>query len=60
MTIFLEFMGFKWQLYFTSPTDFFMLQAPNIEHRFMIDNNKVKGFQIIIDEGKHLNVQKVE
>ncbi|MBE9462035.1 serine hydrolase [Dyadobacter subterraneus] len=57
--LFLELMGQKWQVYFTSDTDFFMYQAPGISHQFIQSNNRIKGFQIKLEGGKDIFVKKV-
>ena len=58
--LFLELVGQKWQIYFTSSTDFFMYQAPGINHKFIIENNNIQAFQIKINEDKKIIVKKVE
>lgn len=58
--LFLELIGQKWQIYFTSATDFFMYQAPGIDHKFIVENNNVRAFQIKINEDKNMMVKKVE
>lgn len=58
--LFLELIGQKWQIYFTSATDFFMYQAPGINHKFILVNNKIQAFEIKISEDRKIIVQKVE
>ena len=58
--LFLELIGQKWQIYFTSATDFFMYQAPGINHKFILENNNIQAFQIEINEEKKIIVKKVE
>ncbi len=58
--LFLELLGQKWQIYFTSSTDFFMYQAQGINHKFILENNNIQAFQIIINEDKKIIVKKVE
>lgn len=58
--LFLELIGQKWQIYFTSPTDFFMYQAPGINHKFILENNNIQAFQIEISEDRKIMVKKVE
>ena len=58
--LFLELIGQKWQIYFTSATDFFMYQAPGINHKFILENNNVQAFQIEINEEKKIIVKKIE
>ena len=58
--LFLELLGQKWQIYFTSSTDFFMYQAQGINHKFILENNNIQAFQIKINEDKKIIVKKVE
>lgn len=58
--LFLELIGQKWQIYFTSATDFFMYQAPGIDHQFIFDNNKIQAFHIKLNGGRNIIVKKME
>lgn len=58
--LFLELMGQKWQIYFTSDTEFFMYQAPEINHQFIYSDNKIQGFQIKLGGGKNIIVKKAK
>ncbi|MFW0717412.1 serine hydrolase domain-containing protein [Pedobacter sp. N23S346] len=58
--LFLELSGQKWQVYFTSETDFFMYQAPGINNQFIYSNNKIEGFKINLDGSKNIVVKKTE
>lgn len=58
--LFLELLGQKWQVYFTSKTDFFMHQAPGIEHQFIFDGSKIEAFEIKLNDGKSIVVKKSE
>ncbi|HRF24581.1 MAG TPA: hypothetical protein PLR98_10475, partial [Chitinophagaceae bacterium] len=58
--LFLELIGQKWQIYFTSATDFFMYQAPGIDHQFIFDNNKIQAFHIKLNGGQNIIVKKIE
>ena len=50
----------KWKMYFTSPTDFFMIEAKWVNQQFYFDNqNRTAGFYIIGD-GYKGNVIKKE
>lgn len=56
--LFLELLGQKWQIYFTSKTDFFMYQAPGIEHQFIFNDSKIEAFEIKLNDGKSIVVKK--
>ncbi|MBU0561138.1 MAG: hypothetical protein KKD86_07950 [Bacteroidetes bacterium] len=58
--LFLELIGQKWKIYFTSETEFFMYQAPGIDHQFIFDNNKIQAFQIKLNGGRNIIVKKTE
>lgn len=58
--LFLELLGQKWQIYFTSKTDFFMYQAPGIEHQFIFNDSKITAFEIKLNDGKSISVKKNE
>lgn len=58
--LFLELIGQKWQIYFTSPTDFFMYQAPGIEHQFIFNDSKIESFEIKLNDGKTIVAEKDE
>jgi CubicO group peptidase (beta-lactamase class C family) len=58
--LFLELLGQKWQVYFTSKTDFFMYQAPGIEHQFIFNDSKIEAFEIKLNDGKSIVVKKNE
>ena len=58
--LFLELIGQKWQIYFTSATDFFMYQAPGIDHQFIFDNNRIQAFNIKLKAGRNIVVKKIE
>ncbi|MCC6182854.1 MAG: beta-lactamase family protein [Bacteroidia bacterium] len=58
--LFLELIGQKWQIYFTSKTDFFMYQAPGIEHQFIFNDSKIEAFEIKLNDGKSIVVKKDE
>lgn len=58
--LFLELFGQKWQIYFTSKTDFFMYQAPGIEHQFIFNDSKIKAFEIKLNDGKSIVAKKDE
>ncbi|QDW24375.1 beta-lactamase family protein [Pedobacter sp. KBS0701] len=58
--LFLELSGQRWQLYFTSKTNFFMYQAPGINHQFIYENDKIQGFQIKLSGGKNIVLKKTE
>jgi hypothetical protein len=50
----------KYKLYFTSDTDFFMLEMAGTEVKFTKDdNNKVNGFDID-DNGNKMHAVKIE
>lgn len=50
----------EYQVYFTSDTDFFMLEIAGSEQRFIKDkNNKVTGFEIN-DNGYKMQAAKIE
>ncbi|QXU43653.1 serine hydrolase [Pedobacter sp. D749] len=58
--LFLELSGQRWQLYFTSKTDFFMYQAPEINNQFVFSNDKIQGFRIKLNSGKNIVLKKTE